>query len=591
MGLNISMSKANAIGDFFFLRSKDMQKNPTHNHLASDYVPLVHEYLIEQITKRLQTGIPFSVFHDGCTNGAENFCINARYVLNGEISTVVLRLCRCKTSLNAEEIVALLVKTVMEHPPDAIERVRDPDNRGGYGLRPSQVAVIGHDRAGSNERAMGNTQTFFVAPAIFSNADSIGCWSHTATHAAEKISTACTLFAAFWHLVVGTMSRSGKAKESYRKFTGHTWIRWSKTRWFGERDAILEAQPLVEDGQFQGWIFASEFDFTDSAEESQYNKLRRTMCPTLWGRTSDDNTAPADEALRKLAEEKWFMIRFEMMLIVELTAALRRLTYNAEGNGPLALVIYDEYDLVRLEFLLTYAELSFPGVKRLIAEKQATTADEEEKQQIKDDLIQYGKVRYKPAIDYFEDHFSVEPTDDTAGAPLFKSLQMFKGARLCNPDFMRKLALTAGLNATITEAMVSFRSMKILTLIPEMYKADEEGLRSELPAYIAACAYIDYGNLGSDNKSPFKEKLECLVEFWKKPSSDFPTWRKLAHYLFLFQPSVACVDRGFSMLRLILLRPGMNSALVDLIEATLMEMYNTSYTDAEMLEELLQHGL
>jgi hypothetical protein len=35
----------------------------------------------------------------------------------------------------------------------------------------------------------------------------------------------------------------------------------------------------------------------------------------------------------------------------------------------------------------------------------------------------------------------------------------------------------------------------------------------------------------------------------------------------------------------------MENALVDLIEATLMEMYNTSMTDAEMLEELLQRGL
>ena len=122
-----------------------------------------------------------------------------------------------------------------------------------------------------------------------------------------------------------------------------------------------------------------------------------------------------------------------------------------------------------------------------------------------------------------------------------------------------------------------------------LYKAHEEGLRSELSAYMAACTYIDYGNLGSDDKSPFKEKLERLVKFWKKPTSDFPTWRKLAHYLFLFQPSVACVDRGFSLLRLILLRPGMENALVDLIEATLM--YNTSMTDAEMLEELLQRGL
>jgi hypothetical protein len=97
--------------------------------------------------------------------------------------------------------------------------------------------------------------------------------------------------------------------------------------------------------------------------------------------------------------------------------------------------------------------------------------------------------------------------------------------------------------------------------------------------------------LGTDDESPFKEKIVRLDEFWKFPKSYFPTWRKLAHYLFVFQPSVACVDRSFSFLRLILLRPGMDKALVDLIEGTLMEMYNKGMSDADLLHELIQTGL
>jgi hypothetical protein len=303
-----------------------------------------------------------------------------------------------------------------------------------------------------------------------------------------------------------------------------------------------------------------------------------------------------DEVARQVAKEKWFMIRFEQMLIIELTAALHRLTYNAEGNGPLALVIWDEYELVRISILLTYPELTFDGVKRLIREKQDTVEDPAAKQKIEDDLISYGKVRYLPAIQYFEEHFSVRPTPATAeapataGAPLWKAVEMFKGARVCNPDHMGKLSQTAQLNAAITEAMMGFRSMNILADQPEKFRADEAGLRSELPAYIAACALVDYSDLGTDFEFHFKEKLVRLVQFWKKPTPAFPTWRKLAHYLFLFQPSVACVDRSFSFLRLILNRPGMDSALVDLIEGTLMEMYNTT-NDDELLEELVQMGI
>ena len=98
-------------------------------------------------------------------------------------------------------------------------------------------------------------------------------------------------------------------------------------------------------------------------------------------------------------------------------------------------------------------------------------------------------------------------------------------------------------------------------------------------AYVAACDLIDYGNLDENNGSPFKQKLVLLTEFWKFPNSSYPSWRKLAHYLFLLQPSVACVDRSFSLLKLILQRPGMDGALVDLIEGTLMEMYNNTDED------------
>jgi hypothetical protein len=103
-----------------------------------------------------------------------------------------------------------------------------------------------------------------------------------------------------------------------------------------------------------------------------------------------------------------------------------------------------------------------------------------------------------------------------------------------------------------------------------------------------ACMQVDYSNLGADGDSPFKEKLECIAEFWKNPTSGYRTWRKLAHYLFLFQPSVACVP--FSFLRLILLRPGMDAALVDSIEGTRMEMYNSGMSDADALQELLEGG-
>jgi len=213
-------------------------------------------------------------------------------------------------------------------------------------------------------------------------------------------------------------------------------------------------------------------------------------------------------------------------------------------------------------------------------EKQHTVEGEQAKEQIRADLLAYGKVRYLAAIEYFKEHFSVMPTPHTAGAPLLQSLQMFRAARLCNPDHMRQLMNSGIVDTEFERAMLAFDSMKILaTEGLEVIRVHQADLLRELPAYVAACDLIDYGNLDENNGSPFKQKLVLLTEFWKFPNSSYPSWRKLAHYLFLLQPSVACVDRSFSLLKLILQRPGMDGALVDLIEGTLMEMYNNTDED------------
>ncbi len=70
---------------------------------------------------------------------------------------------------------------------------------------------------------------------------------------------------------------------------------------------------------------------------------------------------------------------------------------------------------------------------------------------------------------------------------------------------------------------------------------------------------------------------EKCDDFWYDngaSGSKFPTWVKLARHLMLIQPSSASSERVFSRLLSILKRPGMHSALIDLIEVTLMLQYN-----------------
>ena len=92
-------------------------------------------------------------------------------------------------------------------------------------------------------------------------------------------------------------------------------------------------------------------------------------------------------------------------------------------------------------------------------------------------------------------------------------------------------------------------------------------LIGEVSIYSHACLLENYSGL------QFKDKAKRVDDFWHD-ANDFPAWTKLAQHLSLLQPSSASVERVFSRLIAILRRPGMDTALIDNIEATLMLMYN-----------------
>ena len=65
------------------------------------------------------------------------------------------------------------------------------------------------------------------------------------------------------------------------------------------------------------------------------------------------------------------------------------------------------------------------------------------------------------------------------------------------------------------------------------------------------------------------------MEFWRTHKL-FPAWREFAHLCFLLQPSSACVERAFSILKYIY-GDQQTTALHDLVETTLMLRYNRDH--------------
>ena len=68
------------------------------------------------------------------------------------------------------------------------------------------------------------------------------------------------------------------------------------------------------------------------------------------------------------------------------------------------------------------------------------------------------------------------------------------------------------------------------------------------------------------------EILEKIIEFWSERNS-LPAWREFAHLCYLLQPTSACVERAFSMLKYIYTEQ-QSVSLVDFIKTTLMLTYN-----------------
>jgi len=93
---------------------------------------------------------------------------------------------------------------------------------------------------------------------------------------------------------------------------------------------------------------------------------------------------------------------------------------------------------------------------------------------------------------------------------------------------------------------------------------------AELHKYDQACEKLDWSN------DDYQKRLVKVVTFWSSHRL-LPAWSEFAHLVFLLQPTSACVERAFSMLKYIM-GPQQMHSLRDKIEATLMLRYNRGTT-------------
>jgi hypothetical protein len=88
----------------------------------------------------------------------------------------------------------------------------------------------------------------------------------------------------------------------------------------------------------------------------------------------------------------------------------------------------------------------------------------------------------------------------------------------------------------------------------------------ELSEYDKACSVLRW----TDDK--YDVRLKKVEDFWSRHKL-LPAWTEFAHSVFLLQPTSACVERAFSVLKYIM-GDQQVASLQDKIEASLMLRYN-----------------
>ena len=98
-----------------------------------------------------------------------------------------------------------------------------------------------------------------------------------------------------------------------------------------------------------------------------------------------------------------------------------------------------------------------------------------------------------------------------------------------------------------------------LSTIPFLNTQELDGLKAELPAYLARAADTD-------------QQFDIL-EWWRRNAPDLPKWSAAAKRIFLIQPSSAASERVFSLLKNSF-GAQQDNALKDYVEASLMLQFN-----------------
>jgi hypothetical protein len=242
-------------------------------------------------------------------------------------------------------------------------------------------------------------------------------------------------------------------------------------------------------------------------------------------------TLGATAAKQRLSDSFWL----ELAAIIDVFGKFCTACYVLEGDGFLAPRVYDHIialrqhvdacNFMRLNFMATRLAAG-DGAPDALAQRKAV-------------LFSIGQQAVAPGIEYFRSKFLA------VDAPLAEAMKLFKSARVFDPlrirDFDASLVLEA------------------ISALPFVSPTEVKQMASELSTYTSLA-----GDVGA---------AADLEDFWSAKAVMIPSWQHVALQVALLQPSSACVERVFSVLRNHFSKR-QHRARQDLIEGSVKLSYN-----------------
>ena len=446
----------------------------TDSSHMSELVPFISREERSRIKDEIN-GKFVPVIFDGTSRLGEVLAVVIRFVDNWKVIQRLVRLEFVQKSMTGEatarELINILAVSLGIQSHLLIASMRDGASVNGVAMRTVGV--------------------------IFPDVLDVRCFSHTLDLVGDKFETpTLSTFISYW---ISLFSHSPKTRALWKEQVSTSMKMFSKTRWWSRWEVIHQLMKL----------------FGDVLLFLQQNE---NIGPSLRPKLLDILSNPTSLALLKI----------EMAIVNDVWEHFVKSTYRLEGDGPLALVCYE--DILKLRSVIQVGH--YPNVYAVAHDLAGSNLHS------KQQFVSYALSCVQKAFTYFASKFG-----DDSQSPL----NAFKAFRYFSPS-------------TINSMKPSATDISSLSVVPFLNDPGTiNGLTTELPMYLAKADAVD-------------PQMDVL-EWWKLNAEDLPNWSSAARKVVLAQPASGAAERVFSLLNSSF-GESQETALEDYVEASIMLQFN-----------------